>query len=101
MNNLTQAKIQEELLKELGLENLPQEKQEELLIKMTEVLLKRIFARTTEKLSDADLEIYEKMANEKVEPEKMSEFLKEKIANYDEMVQKIIADFKEAMKKEI
>lgn len=99
MNNLTQEKIQKELLEELGLENLPQEKQEELLIKMTEVLLKRIFMETMEKLSDADRDAYEKMEN--VEPEKISEFLKEKIANYDEMVQKIIVDFKEDMKKDL
>ncbi len=86
-------------MEELGLTGLPQEKQEELMVKMTEVVLKRIFVETMEKLSDADRDAYEKMEN--AEPEEISKFLKEKIANYDEMVQKIIADFKEDMKKEI
>jgi hypothetical protein len=94
-----QAQLQKELLEELGLASLPPDKQEEILIKMTEVLLKRIFVETMEKLSEADREMYEKMVDEKSEPEKIGEFLKEKVLNYDEMVQKIIADFKEEMKK--
>jgi len=94
-----QAQLQKELLEELGLTSLPPDKQEEILIKMTEVLLKRIFVETMEKLSEADREAYEKMVDEKIDPEKIGEFLKEKVVNYDEMVQKIIVDFKEEMKK--
>jgi hypothetical protein len=94
-----QAQIQKELLEELGLSSLPPDKQEELLIKMTEVLLKRIFIETMERLNEADREMYEKMVDEKSEPEKIGEFLKERVLNYDEMVQKIIIDFKEEMKK--
>ena len=94
-----QAQLQKELVEELGLANLPLDKQEELLIKMTEVLLKRIFVETMEKLSEADRETYEKMIDEKSEPEKIGEFLKEKVVNYDQMVEKIIVDFKEEMKK--
>lgn len=98
-NMTDQAQLQKELLEELGLTSLPPDKQEEILIKMTEVLLKRIFVETMEKLSEADREAYEKMVDEKIDPEKIGEFLKEKVVNYDEMVQKIIVDFKEEMKK--
>ncbi|MFA5961856.1 MAG: DUF5663 domain-containing protein [Parcubacteria group bacterium] len=94
-----QAQLQKELLEELGLSSLPEDKQEEILIKMTEVLLKRIFVETMEKLSETDREAYEKMVDEKNDPEKIGEFLKEKVVNYDEMVQKIIIAFKEEMKK--
>jgi hypothetical protein len=94
-----QAEIQKQLIEELGLSSLPKDKQEELLIKMTEVLLKRIFVETMEKLSEADREMYEKMVDEKSDPEKIGEFLKENVYNYDEMVQKVIIDFKEEMKK--
>jgi hypothetical protein len=93
------VQLQKELLEELGLSSLPPDKQEEILIKMTEVLLKRIFVETMEKLSEADRQAYEKMVDEKSDPEKIGEFLKEKVLNYDEMVQKIIVDFKEEMKK--
>lgn len=94
-----EAQLKKELLEELGLASLPPDKQEEILIKMTEVLLKRILVETMEKLSEADREMYEKMVDEKSEPEKIGEFLKEKVLNYNEMVQKIILDFKEEMKK--
>ncbi|MEI6588062.1 MAG: DUF5663 domain-containing protein, partial [Candidatus Moraniibacteriota bacterium] len=94
-----QDQLQKELMEELGLSNLPLDKQNEILIKMTEVLLKRIFVETMERLSDVDRDAYEKMVDEKNDPEKIGEFLKEKVLNYDEMVQKIIVDFKEEMKK--
>ena len=94
-----QLKVQQELVEELGLSSLPQDKQEELLIKMTEVLLKRIFVETMEKLSDTDRETYEKMVDENTDPEKIGAFLKEKVYDYDGMVEKIILDFKEEMKK--
>lgn len=94
-----QEQMQKELIEELGLSSLPKDKQEELLIRMTEVLLKRIFVETMEKLNDTDRETYEKMIDENMDPEKIGAFLKEKVYNYDEMVQKIIVDFKEEMKK--
>ena len=94
-----QAEIQKQLIEELGLASLPREKQEELLIKMTEVLLKRIFVETMEKLNDEDLKTYEKMVDAGEDPEKIGAFLKEKVYNYDAMVEKIIMDFKEEMKK--
>jgi hypothetical protein len=94
-----QDQLQKELMEELGLSNLPLDKQNEILIKMTEVLLKRIFVETMERLSDVDRDAYEKMVDEKIDPEKIGEFLKEKVLNYDGMVQKIIVDFKEEMKK--
>ncbi len=96
---IDQDQLQKELMEELGLSNLPLDKQDEILIKMTEVLLKRIFVETMERLSDADRDVYEKMVDEKNDPEKIGEFLKEKVLNYDDMVQKIITDFKEEIKK--
>lgn len=92
-------KIQQTIIDELGLSDLPQDKKEQLLIKMTEVVLKRIFVETMEKLNEKDQAEYEKLVEENVEPAKLEEFLKGKIANYDEMVKKIIINFKEEMLK--
>ncbi len=99
--NLEQEEVRKKLVEELGLSNLPQDKQEELLIKMTEVLLKRIFVETMERLNDIDREKYEKMVDENNDPEKISAFLHERVYNYDEMVEKIIFDFKKEMKEAI
>lgn len=96
-----QSSIQKNLLDELGLSNLPQEKQEELVIKMTEVLLKRIFIETMEKLKESEQEEYAKLIEAKASPDEVEKFLKEKIADYDQVFEKIVADFKQEMTKGI
>jgi hypothetical protein len=96
-----QSQIQKTLLEELGLSNLPQDKQDELLIKMTEVLLKRIFLETMDKLGDQGMKEYDKMVEEGATAEQLEEFFKSRIINYETMVQKVIEEFKEEMKKEI
>lgn len=94
-----QKKNQKTLIDELGLGNLSQEKQDKLMIKMTEVVLKRIFVKAMEKLSEAEQEEYTKLIDQDVEPDQLETFLKEKISNYDGMVQKTIEDFKKEMKE--
>ena len=41
-----------QLIKDLGIDTLSEDKQNELIVKMTEVLLKRIFLETMEKLGE-------------------------------------------------
>ena len=89
--------MQQNLIDELGLTDLSQDKKDQLLIKMTEVVLKRIFLETVEKLNEKDREEYAKMIEENASPEKLEEFLQAKIENYDEMVKKIVEEFKEEM----
>ncbi|MDQ1284177.1 MAG: hypothetical protein QG620_525 [Patescibacteria group bacterium] len=95
----TQTQLQNTLIEELGLASLPPEKQEELLVKMTEVVLKRIFVETMEKLPEADQEEYSKLIDANAAPEEVEKFLTEKIPNYDEMVKKVVEDFKGEMLK--
>lgn len=96
---MDQNQTNQTLIDELGLSDLPQKKQEQLVIKMTEVLLKRIFLETMEKLNDHDKEEYEKMVENKAAPEQMEEFLKSKIKNYDDMTEEIVAKFKQEIKQ--
>lgn len=93
----TQSQALQKLIKDLGIDTLPQDKQNELVIKMTEVLLKRIFLETMEKLGEKGREEYEKMTEGEVIPEQVEAFFKERIHNYDEMVQNVIMEFKEEM----
>jgi uncharacterized protein YaaW (UPF0174 family) len=96
---MKQADIKKSLLDELGLSGIPKEKQEQLVIKMTEVLLKRIFIETLEKLDDKSQEEYAEMVKNNPTPEELEKFLSIHISDYDEMVNKIIENFKEEMKK--
>jgi phage-related tail protein len=92
--------LQQSIIEKLGLQNLPKEKQEEILVKMTEVLLKKIYLETFEKLADPDREELAKMLDtEEAEPEKVEAYLRTKIEDYDGFVKKIVEDFTEEMKK--
>ena len=82
------------LIKDLGIDTLSEDKQNELIIKMTEVLLRRIFLETMEKLGEKGREEYEKITQGEATPEQMEAFFKNNIKDYDEMVRGIIAEFK-------
>ncbi|HOW60446.1 MAG TPA: hypothetical protein P5548_02110 [Candidatus Moranbacteria bacterium] len=85
------------LIKDLGINTLSKNKQDELLIKMTEVLLKRIFLETMEKLGEQGRERYEKIIEGEVTPEQMEEFFMDNIKDYDKMVERVIEEFKNEM----
>jgi len=92
-----QSEALSNLVKDLGIDTLAEDKQNELIIKMTEVLLKRIFIETMDKLGEQGREEYEKMSEGDVQPEQVEAFFKEKISNYDEMVQGVIEEFRTEM----
>ena len=91
--------IQQTLIEELGLSNLPQEKQEQLAIRATEVLLKRIFLETMERLDDEGKGKYQELVTNQASPEELEKFLREKITDYDQLLEKVVADFKAEMLK--
>ena len=91
--------LQQSIIEELDLHNLPKEKQEEVLVKMTEVLLKKIYLETFEKLEQKDREELGGMLDKEAEPEKVEEYLRTKIEDYDGFVKKIVEGFKEDTKK--
>tara|TARA_Y100000294_G_scaffold144193_1_gene139071 strand:+ start:377 stop:697 length:321 start_codon:yes stop_codon:yes gene_type:complete len=94
---MNKKNIQQNIIKELGLEGLPEDKQIELLTTMTESVLKRITIKVLELLSEEDKKEFDQV-RETNDPDKISEFLKDKIDNYDEMVEDVIKEFKEEMK---
>lgn len=97
MATIDAEKIQKTLAEELGLSNLPEDKQQELIIKMTEIILKRIFLETMEKLDESGRNEYEKLVDGGATPEQIEEFLKSKISDYEQMVEKVAADFRQEM----
>ena len=92
-----QSAVLADLINDLGLDTLSQDKQNDLIIKMTEVLLKRIFLETMEKLDDKGREEYEKITQSEVTPEQIEAFFKNNIKDYDEMVRGIVEEFKTEM----
>ena len=96
----SQQQALSQLIKDLGIDSLPEDKQNELIIKMTEILLKRIFVETMDKLGEQGREEYEKMSEGQVEPEQIAAFFKDKISDYDEMVDNVVKEFRAEMLSE-
>lgn len=97
MTNQTQ--IKESLIEEMGFGDLPEEKQQELISKMFEVLLKRIYVEANDKLSEEDKNALDEMISKNSQPEEVEKFLQEKIPDYSEMINNILSGFKEEMLK--
>ncbi|MFA6194022.1 MAG: hypothetical protein WC726_04135 [Parcubacteria group bacterium] len=89
--------LQKTIIEELGMQNISQEQQEELLAKMGDVLFKRVLLETLEILSEEDQKIFGEMVDAKKSAEEVEEFLKSKIENYDEFVKKVSDDFRKEL----
>jgi len=85
------------LMKDLGLADLPQEKQDELAIKMTEVILKRMFVETMERLSPRDQDEYGALIEKNATAEEIENYLKSKIENYEEILTAVVQKLKTEM----
>lgn len=96
----SKTQIQQTLVEQLGLADLPPERQIPLIASMTEVVMKRILLETTKRLSDQEKKEYEQLVIAG-DPQKTSDFLNEKIPDYDKMVEKIVTDFKNDIKKDL
>jgi hypothetical protein len=91
--------LQDEFVKEFHLEQVPKEKQDELLEKMGEALLKRIFLETMEKIGEQGVTEYEALLDAQAKQEDIDAFFESKIPGYNNFVSDIVKDFKEEMKK--
>jgi succinate dehydrogenase flavin-adding protein (antitoxin of CptAB toxin-antitoxin module) len=92
--------VPQSLLKELELDKLPPEKQEQILTTMTELLLKRITLLLLEKLSDKQRDEYDQVLATS-DPKKINNFFATNLPNYEALMIKEIEDFKEEMKKTV
>lgn len=98
MSNENQDKIKEEIMRDLGFDKLTQEKQDEILAKIGEIILKKIFIATIDKLSPEDGENFRKMLKRGEGVESIEEFLGAKIPDYDMIIEKIVEEVKEDIK---
>jgi galactose-1-phosphate uridylyltransferase len=96
---INKTQIEQGLIEEMGLGDLPAEKQQELTNKMLEVLLKRIYVEASQKLSKEDGDSFAQMIDQGSKPEEMEKFLMEKVPDFENMLQEILVDFKKEMLK--
>jgi len=94
---LDQEALKQELIEALHLGDLPLDKQEALLEKIGEALVKRIFLETMEKLGDANVQEYEALLDKESSQEELEAFFENKIPGYNIFVRGIVEKFKEEL----
>lgn len=94
---LDQEALKKELIEAFHLENIQEAKQEELLGKIGEALLKRIFLETMEKMGDANVKEYEELLEKEAKQEELEAFFENKIPGYTIFVRGVVTKFKEEM----
>lgn len=94
MSNTTQDFLQKDLIKELGLDNLPEEKKAKFILKIGELVQQNMILRILNELSETDKDELDKImaANN---GDKTFEFLQSKIPNLEDIAREEIAKFKQ------
>ena len=83
------------LIKELGLDNLPSEKQMEILLDVGRIIQQNVVLRVLDELDEKDKGEFDKLLEEKTgDEEAILAFLRSKIKNLDEIVEEETANFK-------
>jgi len=94
MDTTIKSYLSKNIIEELGLENVPPKRTEELLLAFGEIIQGRINVRVLDELSDADKDEFDKLLGTKARPEELDSFLKSKIPDLENLVQQVIADTK-------
>jgi hypothetical protein len=88
--------LHKDLIKYLGIDKLPEDEQERILLNIGKIIFQLVMIRVLEELNENDKGEFEKILNEKPNDEEaILNFLKSKIPNLDEIVNEEIAKFKE------
>lgn len=98
---IDQEALEKELIEAFHLEDVPADKQEELLSKIGEALLKRIFLETMEKMGEANVKEYEALLDKEAKGEEIEAFFESKIPGYNIFVRGVVTKFKEEMEKDL
>lgn len=94
---LDQEALKQELIEAFHLGGIPKEKREDMLSKMGEALLKRIFLETMEKIGADGMGEYEALLDHGAKPAEVEAFLEKRIPGYNVFVRNIVTQFKEEM----
>ena len=95
-----QKALQANLLKELGIEDLPLEQKEKILLDVTTIINQNISLRLLEELPEAKAKELETLLTDFADdPEKLEIFFRQEMPNFSEIVQEEIAKYKQQLLK--
>ena len=81
-----QNKINDNIIKTLGIDTLPEDKQKEALEKLGELVYQEVMLRVLDVLSEEEKDEFEKLIEKTPDPELMFSFLALKVPNFEEIV---------------
>ena len=94
---LSVEQLKADLVKEFGLETMPEARQQELLDMMTETVMKQIFLALGEKMGDDGADEFEALMKEG-DQEKIEACIKRFVPDPDAFVKGIVSEFRDAVK---
>ena len=87
--------LKQNIIKDLGMDQLSPEKQEEMLLTIGRLIFQGVIIRVMSLLSEKDKDEFDKLLTEKIEDEEaVLNFLKSKIPNLEELINEEVALFK-------
>lgn len=92
--------ILNQLADELGFGELDEARKTDIVTKMGEALLKRILLETFNRLGEAGTKEYDELIDREGAQEEITTFLKSRIPDYEDMIARIVLEFKDQMKQE-
>jgi hypothetical protein len=88
--------LNKNIIKELGLDDLPEEEQEKTMLKIGEIIFKGVIVRVLQELSDKEAKEFEELiSNKPDDQEAILNFLQKKVPNLDEITNEEVARFKQ------
>ncbi|OGZ29729.1 MAG: hypothetical protein A2931_00300 [Candidatus Niyogibacteria bacterium RIFCSPLOWO2_01_FULL_45_48] len=97
MDKTVQDHLSKNIITELGLENVPPKRMEEILLAFGEIIQGRINVRVLDELNDADKDEFDKLLGSKSKPEELDAFLKSKIPDLENLIGQVMADTKQEL----
>lgn len=95
-----QKALQANLLKELGIEDLPLEQKEKILLDVTTIINQDISLRLLEELPEEKAKELETLLTDFADdPDRLQIFFRQEVPNFDEIVQEEIAKYKQQLLK--
>lgn len=100
LSSSLQKALEANLLSELGIEDLPLEQKEKILLDVTTIINQNISLRLLEELPEEKAKELETLLTDYADdPDRLQIFFRQEVPNFDELVQEEIAKYKQQLMK--
>lgn len=89
-----------DLFQEFELDKLSEEEQKRFLLKINQIIFQKSMSRAIDKLNEEDKQELEDLTlNQKIDEQAILKYLQERVANFEQIVEEEIADFRQTSLK--